>query len=78
MKGVSFHPFYKARLWVRHFGTIPMVIACDSHQYLFPRDLVMLRLLRLAAVLGGLCLSAAALAKNVDPATYGYPLTNPF
>ncbi|BAP40758.1 serine/threonine protein kinase [Pseudomonas sp. 21LCFQ02] len=38
----------------------------------------MLRLLRLAAVLGGLCLSAAALAKNVDPATYGYPLTNPF
>ncbi|KPW34197.1 Uncharacterized protein ALO87_01033 [Pseudomonas syringae pv. apii] len=38
----------------------------------------MLRFLRFAAVIGGLCLSASALATNVDPATYGYPLTNPF
>ncbi|KPY35138.1 putative serine protein kinase PrkA [Pseudomonas syringae pv. papulans] len=44
----------------------------------FPRDLVMLRFLRLATVIGGLCLSASALATNVDSATYGYPLTNPF
>ncbi|WP_024640795.1 serine/threonine protein kinase [Pseudomonas syringae] len=38
----------------------------------------MLRFLRLATVIGGLCLSASALATNVDSATYGYPLTNPF
>lgn len=38
----------------------------------------MLRFLRFAAVIGGLCMSASALAANVDPATYGYPLTNPF
>lgn len=38
----------------------------------------MLRFLRFATVIGGLCLSAFALATNVDPATYGYPLTNPF
>ncbi|MDU8059857.1 serine/threonine protein kinase [Pseudomonas syringae pv. actinidiae] len=38
----------------------------------------MLRFLRFATVIGGLCLSASALATNVDPATYGYPLTNPF
>ena len=38
----------------------------------------MLRFLRFATVLGGLCLSASALATNIDPATYGYPLTNPF
>ncbi|GFM69547.1 serine protein kinase PrkA [Pseudomonas cichorii] len=38
----------------------------------------MFRFLRFATVLGGLCLSASALATNIDPATYGYPLTNPF
>jgi hypothetical protein len=38
----------------------------------------MLRSLRFAALLGGLILSASALARDVDPATYGYPLTNPF
>ncbi|MDD0975584.1 serine/threonine protein kinase [Pseudomonas fontis] len=38
----------------------------------------MLRTLRLAALLGGLLLSAAASARDVDAATYGYPLTNPF
>ncbi|MDF5775463.1 serine/threonine protein kinase [Pseudomonas syringae] len=38
----------------------------------------MLRFLRLATVIGVLCLSASALATNVDSATYGYPLTNPF
>lgn len=38
----------------------------------------MLRSLRFAALLGGLILSASALAVDVDPATYGYPLTNPF
>lgn len=38
----------------------------------------MLRFLRFAAVISGLCLSASALAVNVDPASYGYPLTNPF
>jgi predicted esterase len=38
----------------------------------------MLRFLRFAAIIGGLCLSASAMAVNVDPATYGYPLTNPF
>ncbi|MDF5833972.1 serine/threonine protein kinase [Pseudomonas syringae] len=38
----------------------------------------MLRFLRLATVIGGLCLSASALANTVDSATYGYPLTNPF
>ncbi len=38
----------------------------------------MLRFLRFAAVIGGLCLSASAMAVNVDPATYGFPLTNPF
>ncbi|AKF50326.1 serine/threonine protein kinase [Pseudomonas syringae pv. aptata] len=38
----------------------------------------MLRFLRLATVIGGLCLSASALATTVDSATYGYPLTNPF
>lgn len=38
----------------------------------------MLRFLRFAAVLGGLILSASALAVDVDPASYGYPLTNPF
>jgi hypothetical protein len=38
----------------------------------------MLRSLRFAALLGGLILSASALAKDIDPATYGYPLTNPF
>jgi hypothetical protein len=38
----------------------------------------MLRSLRFAALVGGLILSASALAKDIDPATYGYPLTNPF
>ena len=38
----------------------------------------MLRSLRFAALLGGLILSGSALAKDIDPATYGYPLTNPF
>ncbi|EFW81489.1 hypothetical protein [Pseudomonas savastanoi] len=38
----------------------------------------MLRFLRFATVIGGLCLSASALATTVDSATYGYPLTNPF
>jgi hypothetical protein len=36
------------------------------------------RLLRFAAFVGGLVLSASALAVDVDPASYGYPLTNPF
>ncbi|MHA6193627.1 serine/threonine protein kinase [Pseudomonas wadenswilerensis] len=38
----------------------------------------MFRPLRLAALLGGLLLSAAASAADIDAATYGYPLTNPF
>ncbi len=38
----------------------------------------MLRFLRFAAVIGGLCLSASAMAVDVDPATYGFPLKNPF
>ncbi|KAA3533037.1 MULTISPECIES: serine/threonine protein kinase [Pseudomonas] len=38
----------------------------------------MLRFLRFATVIGGLCLSASALATTVDSAIYGYPLTNPF
>lgn len=38
----------------------------------------MLRFLRCAAVLGGLILSASALAVDVDPTSYGFPLTNPF
>ena len=38
----------------------------------------MLRLLPFAALLGGLILSASAQAVDVDPATYGYPITNPF
>jgi hypothetical protein len=38
----------------------------------------MLRFLRFAAIIGGLCLSASAMAVNVDPATYGFPLKNPF
>ncbi|KAF1052402.1 MAG: hypothetical protein GAK43_01935 [Stenotrophomonas maltophilia] len=37
-------------------------------------------LLRVAALLGGLALGIAgpAMARDVDPASYGYPLTNPF
>ncbi|WP_213876252.1 serine/threonine protein kinase [Pseudomonas sp. dw_358] len=38
----------------------------------------MLRSLRFAALLGGLILSASTMARDIDPATYGYPLTNPF
>jgi predicted alpha/beta-fold hydrolase len=38
----------------------------------------MLRSLRLAALLGGLVMSAFSLAKDIDPAGYGFPLTNPF
>jgi len=38
----------------------------------------MLRFLRFAAIFGGLILSASALAVDIDPAKYGYPLTNPF
>ena len=38
----------------------------------------MLRSLPLAALLCGLLLSASAQAVDIDPATYGYPLTNPF
>ena len=38
----------------------------------------MLRSLPLAALLVGLILSASAQAVDVDPATYGYPITNPF
>ncbi|WP_166359077.1 serine/threonine protein kinase [Pseudomonas akapageensis] len=38
----------------------------------------MLRSLRFAALLGGLILSASGQARDVDAATYGYPLTNPF
>lgn len=38
----------------------------------------MLRFLRCAAVFGGLILSASALAADVDPTSYGFPLTNPF
>ncbi|TFZ33944.1 serine/threonine protein kinase, partial [Pseudomonas syringae] len=37
----------------------------------------MLRALRFAALLGGRIMRASALAKDVDPATYGYPLHNP-
>ncbi len=33
---------------------------------------------RLAAILGGLSMSLTALAANIDPATYGYPISNPF
>ncbi|MDY7561161.1 serine/threonine protein kinase [Pseudomonas sp. 10B1] len=36
------------------------------------------RFQRFAAFVGGLVLSASALAVDIDPATYGYPLTNPF
>lgn len=36
------------------------------------------RLLRFAAFVSGLVLSASALAVDVDAASYGYPLTNPF
>ncbi|TWR96539.1 serine/threonine protein kinase [Pseudomonas saxonica] len=38
----------------------------------------MLRSLPLAALLVGLIVSASAQAVDVDPATYGYPITNPF
>ncbi|MFF7708373.1 serine/threonine protein kinase [Pseudomonas sp. NPDC007930] len=42
----------------------------------------MLRPLRCAALLGGLVMGALALtpaqAQDIDPASYGYPLTNPF
>ena len=38
----------------------------------------MLRSLRFAALFGGLILSASALAADIDAASYGYPLTNPF
>lgn len=38
----------------------------------------MLRPLRLAALLGGLLMAAAALARDIDAASYGFPLTNPF
>ena len=38
----------------------------------------MLRSLRFAALTGGLLLSASALAADIDAASYGYPLTNPF
>lgn len=38
----------------------------------------MLRSLRLAALLGGLLLAVAASARDIDAASYGYPLTNPF
>ncbi len=34
--------------------------------------------LRLAALFGGLLLAAAASAQDIDAASYGYPLTNPF
>ena len=33
---------------------------------------------RLAAIAGGLSLSLSALAATIDPATYGFPITNPF
>ena len=38
----------------------------------------MFRSLRLAALLSGVILSAPALAVDIDAASYGYPLTNPF
>ncbi len=38
----------------------------------------MLRTLRLAALLGGLLMAVAASARDIDAASYGYPLTNPF
>jgi len=38
----------------------------------------MLRILHFAALVGGLILSASVLAKDIDAASYGYPLTNPF
>ncbi|MBF8661353.1 MULTISPECIES: serine/threonine protein kinase [Pseudomonas putida group] len=38
----------------------------------------MLRSLRLAAVLGSLLMAVAASARDIDAASYGYPLTNPF
>ena len=38
----------------------------------------MLRSLRLAALLGGLLMAAAASARDIDAASYGFPLTNPF
>ncbi len=38
----------------------------------------MLRSLRFAALFCGLILSASALAVDIDAASYGYPLTNPF
>ncbi|MBA1241912.1 MULTISPECIES: serine/threonine protein kinase [Pseudomonas] len=38
----------------------------------------MLRTLRLAALLGGLVMSAFSQARDIDPASYGFPLTNPF
>ncbi|WP_409272677.1 serine/threonine protein kinase [Pseudomonas sp. KCJK9111] len=38
----------------------------------------MLLSLRLAAVLGSLLMAVAASARDIDAASYGYPLTNPF
>ncbi|WP_028634671.1 MULTISPECIES: serine/threonine protein kinase [Pseudomonas] len=38
----------------------------------------MLRFMRLAAVLGSLLMAVAASARDIDAASYGYPLTNPF
>jgi len=38
----------------------------------------MLRTLRHAALLGGLVMSALTQARDIDPASYGFPLTNPF
>ncbi len=36
------------------------------------------RSLRLAALLGSLLMAVAASARDIDAASYGYPLTNPF
>ncbi len=57
----------------------PVVLACVSHDLAcFSLGDYMLRPWRLAAVLGGLLLATAASARDIDAASYGYPLTNPF
>ncbi len=61
-----------------NFARPGVVLACTLLDLAFFLGDYMLRSLRLAALLGGLLMAVAASARDIDAASYGYPLTNPF
>jgi hypothetical protein len=67
---------FGAAAW--HFGANPVVIACELHSAPSSKGSSHAPFLALRRAVQRPYLSASALAVDIDAASYGYPLTNPF